>query len=43
MFDFCWNWLKSGCLTRLGGLECFFIFLVLFDPFSTRKIEELDF
>ena len=46
MLGYCWNCLKSDCLTSLEGFEwflVFFIIIILFNPFSTRKIEKLYF
>ena len=43
IIDFCWNYLKSGCLTNLGSFEWFLVFfkIFLFNSFSPGKIEKL--
>ena len=43
MFGFCWNCLKSDCLTSLGGYKWFLDFLTLFNPSQPEKNEKFDF
>ena len=43
MLGFCWNYLKSDCGTKLGGMNYFYLYLILFNPFGPGKFEKFNF